>query len=169
MFIVMSDSHTNRETVKKIKEKYEGTASALFHCGDSELPSNDEIWKGITVVSGNCDYDDGYSEVKMVEVEGKKVLIAHGHQFYVGFGLERYSYFAEEKEADIALFGHIHQPVAQIIGKTLFINPGSVSQPRGEINIKMYAVVTIFNNGYNVSYHDLEHKKIPDLQFTFNL
>lgn len=141
----------------------------MFHCGDSELPSNDDIWQGINVVAGNCDYDEGYSEIKMVDVEGKKVLIAHGHQFYVGLGLDRYSYFAEEKEADIALFGHIHQPVAQMIGKTLYINPGSVSQPRGSINIKMYAVVTILEDGYKVSYHDLEHKEIPGLQFTFEL
>ena len=151
MFIVMSDSHTDRDVIKKIKKKYEGTASALFHCGDSELPSNDDIWQGINVVAGNCDYDEGYSEIKMVDVEGKKVLIAHGHQFYV------------------ALFGHIHQPVAQMIGETLYINPGSVSQPRGSINIKMYAVVTILEDGYKVSYHDLEHQEIPGLQFTFEL
>ena len=116
MFIVMSDSHTDREVVKKIKDKYEGTASALFHCGDSELPSSDDIWQGITVVAGNCDYDEGYAQVQLVDVEGKKVLIVHGHQYYVGLGLDRYSYFAEEKGADIALFGHIHRPVAQIIG-----------------------------------------------------
>ncbi|NHI98968.1 metallophosphoesterase [Lactococcus garvieae] len=169
MFIVMSDSHTDRDVIKRIKDKYEGTASALFHCGDSELPSNDDIWQGVNVVAGNCDYDDGYSDIKMVDVEGKKVLIAHGHQFYVGLGLDRYSYFAEEKEADIALFGHIHQPVAQMIGNTLYINPGSVSQPRGNINIKMYAIVTILENGYRVSYHDLEHHEIPGLQFTFDL
>ena len=53
MFVVMSDSHTDRDVIKKIKKRYEGTASALFHCGDSELPSNDDIWQGINVVAGN--------------------------------------------------------------------------------------------------------------------
>ena len=56
-----------------------------------------------------------------------------------------------------------------MIGNTLYINPGSVSQPRGNINIKMYAVVTVLEDGYKVSYRDLEHQEIPGLQFTFEL
>ncbi|AYG00379.1 metallophosphoesterase [Lactococcus allomyrinae] len=165
MFVVMSDSHYDREVIKSIKEKYQNTASHIFHCGDSELPSSDEIWKGITVVAGNCDYDDGYPEYVLKEVEGKNVLITHGHLFYVGLGLEHYSYFAEEKEADIALFGHIHRPVVQKINHTVYVNPGSVAQPRGEYDIKMYAVIEIEEEQYNISYHNLQHEPIPELQF----
>ena len=74
MFVVMSDSHTDRDVIKKIKKRYEGTASALFHCGDSELPSNDDIWQGINVVAGNCDYDEGYSEIKWWMSKERKSL-----------------------------------------------------------------------------------------------
>ncbi|MFC4652602.1 metallophosphoesterase [Lactococcus nasutitermitis] len=165
MFVVLSDSHGERAVIEDIKKHYEKTASAIFHCGDSELPSDDEIWEGITVVAGNCDYDPGYQEFQLQEVEGKKVLLAHGHLFYVGLGLERYSYFAEEKNADIALFGHIHQPVAQKINDILYLNPGSVAQPRGKYDIKMYAVIEIKGNHYTISYRNLKHEKIADLQF----
>jgi len=169
MFLVMSDSHYDRKVVEHLKAKYQGQVSAIFHCGDSELESSDSVWSGITVVAGNCDYDPGYKESQLVEVEGKRVLITHGHLYNVGFGLDRYNYFAEEQQADIALFGHIHQPVAQMIGKTLFINPGSVSQPRGQYNIKMYATVEILSNSYKVTYYTLEHEPIPGLAFEFKI
>lgn len=165
MFIVMSDSHHDRDVVNKIKEKYQENASAIFHCGDSELPSNDSVWQGITVVSGNCDYDDGYRDFQLREVEGKKILITHGHLFSVGYGLDRYASFAGEQHADIALFGHIHQPVAQKIKNCLFINPGSVAQPRGQFKIKMYALVEIHEEHFHISYRDLEHHEISELQF----
>ncbi|GBG97192.1 metallophosphoesterase [Lactococcus termiticola] len=169
MFLVMSDSHYDRKVVEQIKAKYQGQVSAIFHCGDSELESSDSVWSGVHVVAGNCDYDPGYKESKLVEVEGKRVLISHGHLYNVGFGLDRYSYFAEEQKADIALFGHIHQPVAQVIGKTLFINPGSVSQPRGQYNIKMYATVEVEDNYYKVTYYTLEHEPIDGLAFEFTI
>lgn len=169
MFVVMSDSHYDREVVEQIKKHYEKTASAIFHCGDSELASSDEVWSGITVVAGNCDFDPGYKEDQLVRVEGKKVLITHGHLYGVGFGLDKYSYFAESKGADIALFGHIHQPVAQMIGQVLYINPGSVSQPRGDWQVKMYATVEITEKSYKVSYHTLDHQPIDALQFEFEI
>lgn len=166
MFVVLSDSHYDRESIKSIKEKYGKTASAIFHCGDSELPSSDEIWSGITVVRGNCDYDEGYPDYLIKEIEGKRILLAHGHLFYVGLGLESYSYFAEEKGVNIALFGHIHQPVAQKINKILYLNPGSVSQPRGKYDFKMYATIEIVEKKYNITYRNLDHELIPNLQFT---
>ncbi len=165
MFVVMSDSHYDREVVESIKSKYLNEATAIFHCGDSELPSSDEIWNGITVVAGNCNYDDGYHDFLTQTVEGKKVLITHGHLYYVGLGLERYSYFAEEQGADIALFGHIHQPVAQKINNILYVNPGSVAQPRGKYDIKMYAIIEIDGDEFIVSYRNLQHEPIPELQF----
>lgn len=72
MFVVMSDSHYDRDVVKSIKSKYLNEATAIFHCGDSELPSSDEIWQGITVVAGNCDYDSGNHDFLTQEVEGKR-------------------------------------------------------------------------------------------------
>lgn len=167
MFVVMSDSHGDRAIIETIKARYGKKASAIFHCGDSELPAADPIWHGITVVAGNCDYDSDYSDFKLQTVENKKILVTHGHLFFVGMGLDRYSYFAQEKGADMALFGHIHQPVAQIINGILYLNPGSVAQPRGKYNIKMYAVVELVDGHWHVSYRDLQDQPIENLQFKF--
>ena len=42
--IVMSDSHGDRDIIQTIKDQYQGKVDAIFHNGDSELPSNDPIW-----------------------------------------------------------------------------------------------------------------------------
>ena len=63
--IVMSDSHGDREIVEDIKKTYQGKVDAIFHNGDSELPSSDPVWEGgIHVVRGNCDYDNQYCDGK---------------------------------------------------------------------------------------------------------
>ncbi|CAM3127495.1 YfcE family phosphodiesterase [Lactococcus hircilactis] len=165
MFVVMSDSHEDRDVIQKIKTHYQNSATAIFHCGDSELSSQDPIWDGITVVRGNCDDDAAYPNFLTQKVEGKKVLITHGHLYFVGMGLDSYASFAEQENADIALFGHIHQPVAQIINGILFLNPGSVAQPRGKYQVKMYAVIEINEGHFHVSYRDLNHQPINTLQF----
>ena len=54
----MSDSHGDRSIVEAIKEKYLGQVDGIFHNGDSELKSDDPVWKGIHVVQGNMDFYD---------------------------------------------------------------------------------------------------------------
>ena len=60
--IVMSDSHGDRAIVEEIKTYYLGKVDAIFHNGDSELPSDDEVWQGIYVVAGNMDFYGGYPD-----------------------------------------------------------------------------------------------------------
>jgi len=55
--IVMSDSHGDRAIVEEIRNHYIGKVDAIFHNGDSELPSDDEVWQGIQVVAGNMAED----------------------------------------------------------------------------------------------------------------
>ena len=153
MIIVMSDSHGESKIVQEIKTKYQDKASAIIHCGDSELDATDSIWDGITVVKGNCDFDDGFPDV------------THGHLFSVNFGLARLTAVAHENKCEMALFGHLHTPIATIEEGILCLNPGSVSQPRGQYNIKMYAIIEPTQESYCISYLDINHQPIPTLQF----
>ena len=45
----------------------------------------------------------------------------------------RDSLWAQQEDADICLYGHLHVAAAWRNGKTVYINPGSISQPRGPI------------------------------------
>ncbi|GHU43814.1 phosphoesterase [Bacilli bacterium] len=165
MIIVMSDSHGESKIVQEIKARYQNTASAIIHCGDSELDATDAIWDGITVVKGNCDFDDGFPETTILQADHERIFVTHGHLFGVNFGLSRLTTAARENNCEMALFGHLHTPIATIEAGVLCLNPGSVSQPRGGYNIKMYAKIEPTRKCYRISYLDIDHQPIPNLQF----
>ena len=165
MIIVMSDSHGESKIVQEIKTMYQDQASAIIHCGDSELDATDSIWEGITVVKGNCDFDDGFPETIVLTADQGKIFVTHGHLFGVNCGLARLTAAARDNNCDIALFGHLHTPIATVEDGILCLNPGSVSQPRGRYNIKMYAIIQPTQESYKISYLDTDHQPIPNLQF----
>lgn len=169
MFVVMSDSHGDRAIVEDIKAKYINQAEAIFHCGDSELPANDKIWNGITVVTGNCDYDSDYKEVAVRELAGYRILLTHGHLCSVNFGLNRLAVFSQENNCQIALFGHTHVLTAVKEGSQVFINPGSVSHPRGYPFIPTYALVDLNNKQITITYLNREHEILTELTTAFDL
>ena len=72
--IVMSDSHGDRSIVEAIKEKYLGQVDGIFHNGDSELKSDDPVWKGIHVVQGNMDFYDGYPERLVTQLGPTRII-----------------------------------------------------------------------------------------------
>lgn len=161
--IVMSDSHGDREIVQSIKDYYIGKVDAIFHNGDSELPSHDSIWEGIYVVAGNCDYDSDYPNNLLVHLDGITILQTHGHLYNINFTWDCLDLKAQEEDADICLYGHLHRPAIWKNGKTIFINPGSVSQPRGEIKECLYTKVTISDDKVSVDYLTRDHKLYPSL------
>ncbi|AEX85797.1 phosphoesterase, MJ0936 family [Marinitoga piezophila KA3] len=76
-------------------------------------------------VYGNADYYDvKYSlpEKRIINIEGKKIGIIHGHQ--AGWGdperlIKRFS------NIDIMIYGHTHRPDDRIINNIRCINPGA--------------------------------------------
>ncbi|MGT2948439.1 metallophosphoesterase [Streptococcus devriesei] len=160
--IIMSDSHGDRQIVKEIKDRYLGKVDAIFHNGDSELPVSDPIWEGIQVVRGNCDFGE-YPDSLVTELPNLTIAQTHGHLFSINFGFERLDLWAQEEDADICTYGHLHRPAVWKNGKTVFINPGSVSQPRGDINERLYAKVNFSKDRIRVDYFTRDHEIYPAL------
>lgn len=158
----MSDSHGDRHIVQEIKDRYLGKVDMIFHNGDSELPASDPIWEGIQVVCGNCDFGD-YPDYLVTQLTDLTVAQTHGHLLGINFGFEHLDLWAQEQDADICTYGHLHRPAVWKNGKTLFINPGSISQPRGEINERLYAMVTIDAKKAKIDYLTRDHKIYPAL------
>ncbi|MGT2910422.1 metallophosphoesterase [Streptococcus cameli] len=165
--LVMSDSHGNRSVVEDIKHHYLGKVDALFHNGDSELPADDPIWQGIHVVNGNCDYYGGYPDKLVTLVGDVRIAQTHGHLYRINYTWQILDYWAQEEEADICLYGHLHAAHAEKRGRTLFLNPGSVLQPRGPIQEKLYALITITDQAYQVRYYTLDHQLYEPLTEEF--
>lgn len=165
--IVMSDSHGDRAIVEEIRNHYIGQVDAIFHNGDSELKSDDNVWEGVRVVAGNMDFYPGYSERLVTLLDGTRIAQAHGHLFGINFNFQKLDLWAQEEDADICLYGHLHIPDAWMNGKTLFLNPGSISQPRGSINERLYARVEITPERFKVDYLTRTHEVYPDLTKEF--
>ncbi len=156
--VVMSDSHGDRTIVEDIKNRYLGKVDAIFHNGDSELPADDSIWEGIQVVNGNCDYYGGYPETLVTQVGDFRIAQTHGHLFRINYTWQNLDYWAQEMAADVCLYGHLHIPDAEVRGETLFLNPGSVSQPRGMIRECLYAIVTLTPSHFRVEFYNRQHQ-----------
>ena len=166
-FVVMSDPHGDYDIVKDINDRYQGKVDAIFHNGDSELKSSDPVWDGIYVVRGNCDYDDGYPENNVVELNGITIAQTHGHLYQINFMWDRLDLFAQEAGADICLYGHLHRASAWRMEDIVFINPGSVLQPRGEVMENLYALVTVTDTTIKVDFYTRNHELYPQLSQEF--
>lgn len=130
--LVISDSHRATEPIRQILKIYAGQVSMALHLGDhaQDLLRFQGAFPHIAMhaVAGNC--DSGGEPEKLLTLHGRRILLTHGHRHQVKMSVDRLMYYAEEKEADACLFGHTHVPAVFDAGPVLFMNPGSIGQPR---------------------------------------
>ena len=79
-------------------------------------------------VPGNCDCSQEPVE-RILLIEGKRILICHGHTFNVKAGYLNLEYAAEERRVDAALFGHTHRVFYDKHNRISYMNPGSIGSP----------------------------------------
>lgn len=92
----------------------------------------------LCAVRGNCDWYDRSPEEALLHFGKKKILLVHGHNQGVKNGLLRLRYTAMEKGADVALFGHTHQPYCTMEDGLWLMNPGACGGVR-----PTYGVITL--------------------------
>ena len=155
----MSDNQGDKETVKAVSLL---PADAQFHCGDSELPFDDELLASMKRVRGNCDFDSKYPKEVVASVSGKKILAVHGHEHNVKSSLMELYYRAKEREADIVLFGHSHLYGAEMKDGILFVNPGSTMLPRGG-KPATYAVLE-WDETPVVTFKNMDHEVVETVE-----
>lgn len=132
--LVISDTHGYHKNLDKVLEM-ERPYDQVIHLGDIE---GDEDYLEsaagcpVAAVKGNNDYFSPLPQEQMIELDGKRIFITHGHYYYVVAGLEHLIREAKGRGADMVMFGHIHRPVIRQEGNLSVINPGSLSFPRQE-------------------------------------
>ena len=133
--LVFSDSHGKGKYIERALEIHGGVCDLAIFLGDgiSDIEYVKEKYPNITfyVVKGNCDlFSGGYPNVSVLDLDGIKVLITHGHLYSAKYGYERLVYAALEKEADAVFFGHTHTPLDEIVDcnekRVHLFNPGSI-------------------------------------------
>jgi len=130
---VISDSHGKKFALDRALKSI-GEVDLLIHLGDLCYDAAYlEKASGVPVVyvRGNCDFSGQVPYSREIELDGKRVFLSHGHLYRVKWGTSYLIDFASKNGFDVVLFGHTHVPEIFWEGKILFMNPGSVSLPRG--------------------------------------
>ncbi len=162
--LVFSDSHGNLSNLELILTQYRENTEYVIHLGDydsdiSEMKTPFPNYKYINI-SGNCDWGNFTPSEKFFSLRGKNFFITHGHKYRVKLDLIKLSYSAEEKNADICLFGHTHVPMLTQLNNIIYMNPGSVSNLRGGTSYT-YGTIDICDKG-NIHAEIIELTKTGD-------
>lgn len=131
--IVISDTHipVSATELPKGLQQYIRNCDMIIHAGDIlEKSVIDDLGRiaDTKAVWGNMDSQevkDSLPEKLELNVAGKFIGITHGKGSEQGLVDRVKKMF--RKKMDIIIFGHSHAPMNQMIGETLFFNPGSVT------------------------------------------
>jgi len=166
--LTVSDTHGDWRGLLRIVKKFGPSCDALFLLGDCyhdleellELANEKEEVRNVippllAFVKGNCDarellvsFDIGNKgnvsmpDSLLINVNGQNIYLTHGHLQGVDFGYNKLGLEATLNQAKYALHGHTHVPVCEEKGNFVFINPGSISRPRGGSH-RSFAILTV--------------------------
>ena len=124
--IVISDTHGRRANLRLIEGILPET-DYLFFLGDGFSDIRELALKypqKVVAVLGNC--DGGHGD-KILEVEGVKIMLTHGHDYGVKRGLLNLNLKAREIGAKVVFYGHTHTSNVTTEAGVTMINPGALS------------------------------------------
>ncbi|SHJ47423.1 hypothetical protein SAMN02745248_00232 [Hathewaya proteolytica DSM 3090] len=130
----------------------------LYHGPRNDLPRDynpkevlailNEYSNKIIAIRGNCDCDVDQmvlkfpimSDYSYLLYENRRLFLTHGHVY-------NKDNMPPLGQGDVFIYGHTHIPCIERINGTLFINPGSISIPKGGFE-NSYGV--LFNNIFTI-------------------
>ena len=127
---VLSDTHGYLDA--RIPQLFAGV-DHILHGGDIGQPwiiLELEQIAPVTAVLGNTDTGLHYRETEIAEVGGRKFLVHHIVNPHAPTDQLRAR--INRLNPDVVVFGHTHKPFNQVVGKTLFFNPGYCGKPKDE-------------------------------------
>lgn len=168
--VIVSDNHGNTYYMEEIRSIYEKDITGWIHCGDSELLEDHPLWQHFKTVEGNMDIADGLKLEQILEFEGEKCLVAHGHRHAVKRSYDELKSRAVEEGCRIVFYGHTHIAKVEKEDNIIFVNPGSITQPRDR-EIGTYVVMDLDTDKQNVSFNffDRDHNPVTELSRHFSL
>ncbi|MBR5516182.1 MAG: metallophosphoesterase [Clostridia bacterium] len=139
--LIFSDSHQNGKNIQAAIEMHKNNLDLCIHLGDGtrEFLLLAQEYSAIPFVYVHGNYEDAFAKgidiTRILDLEGYRVLLTHGHAYGVKGSSSILTYKAMEEECDIVLYGHTHQRENRYLsdtglGRGMYIfNPGSVSRP----------------------------------------
>ena len=129
--LVLSDTHHDLTTAKNIITSCRVGCGLVVHLGDtvSDFDNLKAAFPDIAMVGvrGNNDFmsQDTPKEL-FLNLDGINVLICHGHEYGVKRSTDQLLWHAQEKGADVVLYGHTHIAEKTSEDGIILFNPGAV-------------------------------------------
>lgn len=160
--LVFSDSHGRTAGMERAIDSHPD-AAYILHAGDGarefSLMRGSRPGAAFVGVRGNCDFlletNDKPPLQTVLDIEGVRILLTHGHRYFVKSSTYALTEYAAENDIDIAIYGHTHLPADLFLpdvgrrGLRLF-NPGTVSG--SGTGICTYGIIEIRPNGILTSH-----------------
>ncbi|CDR31062.1 Putative metallophosphoesterase MG207 homolog [Acholeplasma oculi] len=124
--LITGDIHGKRELLLNIVKK-EQPFDLHLNTGDLGIDIKTIEQTKMIAVKGNNDVYFDLPTERIIEFDGKRILLTHGHLQNVKYGLTELIELAKEANADICIFGHTHDAFYKVIDHITFINPGSLT------------------------------------------
>ena len=117
--LIVSDTHGREDNLEKVLEK-ESPIDAMVHLGDVE-GSEDYIRiltdAPVYMVAGNNDFYTDLPGQAVIDLDGYRAFITHGHGYHVSYSPNRLVAEALHRNAQIAMYGHTHVPHLEQVGR----------------------------------------------------
>ena len=166
-FLIFSDSHGRYANVREAFRRQVRTPDAVIFLGDGlrDIDAGDFYGSTLYAVQGNCDFSPrlgdgtGVSDELILQFEGHKLLLTHGHHYHVKSGCGALLARAVRAGADIVLFGHTHMPISETVpsGSEIggvaithpiyLFNPGSIGQSGSFGTLGLRGENVLFSHG----------------------
>ena len=149
--LAFSDSHGDTQLMYEILEILGNKIQMVLFLGDcvDDIMDYTYICEDVDVhyAAGNCETRYFEPSDKVIEAAGKKIFITHGHKYAIKSGHDVIVSEAKSRGVGICLYGHSHSPEIFEESGIFFMNPGSISFPRGVSGHPTYGIIDIAENG----------------------
>lgn len=123
--LLVSDSHGNRNKLENLVMT--GKFDFVLFAGDGlkDIEPLDDEEFNIVKVAGNCDIFSTEARTRIVNIEGVKFLLTHGHLFNAKRCFSELVGKAKEVGEKVVCFGHTHTQLETIEEEITLINAGA--------------------------------------------
>ncbi|MGN1031250.1 MAG: metallophosphoesterase family protein [Butyricicoccaceae bacterium] len=129
--LVFSDSHTRMVNMYAAVETE--VPDLVLHLGDhyDDAKELHALCPEVPVIGvlGNNDWGMDGKDDEVLELEGVKIFMTHGHRYRVRSTTKMMLLETKRRGCQIGLYGHTHIAFEQMYGNTLIANPGSIGMP----------------------------------------
>lgn len=150
--LIVTDSHGNTNKIYDIISQE--SPNIIIWTGDHSWDGEECSFAfpdiKFYIVRGNCDiFDRKFNDNEILDIDGIKIFITHGHLYNVKKEMYTLEAIAERYYVDAVCFGHTHIPYYEEKNGIKYFNPGALKDNR-------YGVLLIENKKLNFSYKEIK-------------